>query len=153
MYDLKHSHTYVRKSLASTALIKTECFAFLDIKSAYACYEDTVTLSCADNSTILVASAYYGQFAGQCSFDGITCCPPHPGQDCTGSMEEDNPQDWLALKALCDDQATCDVTNLGGYISSCATSNVVDYVTVYYQCLPGSYFCWLTCLCVRVFYV
>ena len=108
-----------------------------DIYSAYGCFQDTISLSCPNNRTIFVTSAQYGQFYEICTHDWIPCCPPNLIADCTESVEEGSPQDWFALKALCDNQASCEFVNQGGYVASCAEPNVVDYMTVNYQCLPG----------------
>ena len=111
----------------------------IDIYSAYGCFQDTISLSCPNSRTIFITSAQYGQFAEICTHDWIPCCPPNLIADCTESVEEGSPQDWIALKALCDNQTSCEFVNQGGYVASCAEPNVVDYMTVNYQCLPGGH--------------
>ena len=110
---------------------------FSDINSVYGCYEDTMSLSCSSNRTIFITSAHYGQFLETCSHSGIECCPPNPMDDCSESVESGSPQDWIALKALCDNQTSCEFINQGGYVGSCPDTSRVDYMTVNYQCLPG----------------
>ena len=97
-----------------------------------------MSLSCPNNRTIFVTSALYGQFTHSCSHDGISCCPPIPTHDCSEDIESNSAADWLVLKALCDNQTSCEFVNQGGYVASCAEPNVVDYMTVNYQCLPGA---------------
>ena len=108
-----------------------------DIYSAYGCFQDTISLSCPDARTIFVTNAIYGQFLQSCSHEGIACCPPNLVVDCEEDLETNNQQDWQAIKDVCDNQTSCDFVNGGGYVPSCADPNVVDYMTVNYQCLPG----------------
>ena len=96
-----------------------------------------MTLACPSNKTIFISSAYYGQFSYVCGQSDVTCCPPHTGDDCTESLEENSLSDFLELKVLCDNQTTCEFMNEGGYVASCDSSSPVDYMTIYYQCLPG----------------
>ena len=97
-----------------------------------------VSLSCPDNRTIFVTHADYGQFSYTCTQPDVTCCPPHTANDCTESVEESALQDFVALKLLCDNQTSCQFLNQGGVLLSCSDPNEVDYVRVYYQCLPGT---------------
>ena len=111
--------------------------SFADVNSAYGCFEDIITLSCAENRTIFVTNAYYGQFLQTCSHEGIACCSPNPVNDCVEDLETNSPADWLVLKTWCDNQTSCEFVNRGGYMGSCADTSRVDYLTVNYQCLPG----------------
>ena len=99
-----------------------------------------VSLSCPDNRTILVTHADYGQFSYTCTQPDVTCCPPHTADDCTESMEDARPQDLVTLKLLCDNETSCDFVNQGGALLGCPEPNIIDYVTVYYRCLPGKDF-------------
>ena len=110
---------------------------FADIYSAYSCLGNTMVLNCTNETSIFVKSAIYGQFQQICNQDGIACCPSNPAADCTEDLETNSPQDWAALKLICDNQSSCEFINQGGYVASCAQPTVVDYMTVLYQCLPG----------------
>ena len=98
----------------------------------FSCTADTVTLSCANNRTILTTSANYGQYANNCS----ACCAPNPGYDCTELVEENRPSDWLAIQALCDGQTSCQFQNLGSIIDSCQAGYQSDYIQLFFDCLP-----------------
>ena len=136
---LCNNHTYIRL-LNNLFTKKAKIYLDLssDIYSAYGCYLETVTLSCPDNRTIFVTDADYGQFSYTCTQPDVTCCPPQTRDDCTQSVEESAPQDWAALKLLCDNQTSCDVFHQGGVLLDCPAPNEANYVRIYYQCLPGN---------------
>ena len=100
--------------------------------TSFACTSDIVTLSCPSNRTIFVTSAYYGQYNIPCG----DCCPPNPGLDCTVDMEENRPSNWFTIKALCDNQTSCQVDNFGSAIDECQEGYNSDYAQVFYDCLP-----------------
>ena len=54
--------------------------------SSFGCLSDVISLSCNDNKTIFVHSAYFGKYFIPCSGG---CCQPHPVRDCT-ELAEDN---------------------------------------------------------------
>ena len=60
-----------------------------DTRSEFGCYLDRVILECPVGQTILVMSAYNGQYNYACD-EG--CCAPHPTDDCVESVEEYAPQ-------------------------------------------------------------
>ena len=109
----------------------------LDTYSAHGCYLGTVSLVCPEGKTILVTSAVYGQFSYECLQTDIECCPPHIVDDCTESMEDAAPGDWLLLKEVCDGQVTCELPMNGGALNTCSAPMSADYATVFYQCVPG----------------
>ena len=82
-----------------------------------------------------MTSARYGKFAYNCSGQ---CCVPHPGLDCWESVEENRPEDWLALKFYCDNQTSCVYENRGSVIDECQTGYTSDYIHVFFDCLPES---------------
>ena len=108
-----------------------------DIYSTYGCYMQNVSLFCPENRAILVTHADYGQFSYTCTQSDVMCCPPHTANDCTESMEESVPQDYAALKLLCDDKTSCQFVNQGGAMIGCPAPNDVDYVRVYFRCMSG----------------
>ena len=99
---------------------------------AFACTNDNVTLSCPAGRTILTVSAKYGQYDEFCT----DCCPPNPAYDCTELVEENQPSDWLAIQALCDNQTSCEFENLGSIINECGEGYQSDYMQLFYDCLP-----------------
>ena len=53
-------------------------------------------------------------------------------------VSQNNEADWLALKAACDNQTSCDYMFPGAtFIGDCASAGEVDYMNIYYSCLPG----------------
>ena len=103
--------------------------------TAFACTNDMVTLACPDSRTILVVSAYYGQYSNSVS-ECTGCCAPNPQYDCTELVEENQPSDWLAIQALCDNQTSCEFENLGSTINECEEGYASDYMQLFYDCLP-----------------
>ena len=70
------------------------------------------------------------------------CCPPNP-QDCTELVSENNEADWVSLKLECDNQTTCNYLFTGSiFIGDCASAGEVDYMNVYFSCLPGLKWRW-----------
>lgn len=108
-----------------------------DTYSAYACSSDTMTLSCPNNQTILLTSAYYGSFNYTCAQSDLTCCPPQTRTDCTEVMAETSAESWLALQILCDGQQSCEFVIQEDAMMSCS-ADIADYLTVFYQCQPGN---------------
>ena len=109
-------------------------FAFLDLTAAVACNLDYINMTCSDNKTINVTSAYYGQYVTACADE--ECCIPKP-TDCTESMAENHQVDWLILKELCDGENSCSVQTTGGLVQSCVDPYFSEFTEVYYTCLPG----------------
>ena len=66
------------------------------------------------------------------------CCPPNP-IDCTEVVSENDQAEWLALKYACDNQTTCNYLFRGAVFveEACGTGEDVQYLNVYYSCLPG----------------
>ena len=117
----------------------------LGVFSALACYTGLVSLSCPAGRTINATSAVYGQYIYPHSFTcPNTCCPPNPQHDCTESVYDNSPQDWLAIKLLCDGQESCEFEYLGSAISSCQEGYIADYIHVFFNCLQSK------CVCVCV---
>lgn len=104
--------------------------------SAYQCFSEAMTISCPTGSTIQIISAFYGQFYDTCDKPFIKCCPPNSAYDCTESVEEWAPVDWLVLEEICNGQPSCEFT-VQGLLNSCADLETSDYMTVNYQCLPS----------------
>lgn len=102
--------------------------------SAFGCANDVITLSCPDERTIVVNTAVYGQHQSLCN---ISCCPPHPTDDCQEDVSDIRESDWIALKITCDNQTTCDYQYMGALISECAFEYTADYMRIFYACLPG----------------
>ena len=103
--------------------------------SEFACEGEEIFISCDADSSILVSSAYYGQYV-DCS-DG-TCCVPHPIADCLESIEETAPWDWLILQQNCTGEVYCSFVVPAGSVFSCVDPYYLDYMTVYFTCLPGN---------------
>ena len=51
-------------------------------------------------------------------------------------MEEHRPSNWFTIKALCDNQTSCQVDNFGSVISECQEGYLSDYAQIFYDCLP-----------------
>ena len=100
--------------------------------TSFACASDVVTLSCPNNRTIFVTSAYYGMHHIACD----DCCPPNPQHDCTVLIADHRPSDWLAIKTLCDNQTSCEFENFGSIIDDCEEGYTSDYGQLFYDCLP-----------------
>ena len=96
---------------------------------------DNITLSCADDRTILVVTAVYGRYLHACA---DTCCPPHPVDDCQQDVEATREADWIALKVTCDNKTSCGYQYLGAAINDCEQDYVADYMRIFYTCLPGT---------------
>ena len=119
----------------------TACYQTTTVAGAYSslgCLSDHVTLSCPAGRTINATSAVYGQYiyphGSACPND---CCPPNPVYDCTELVYDNSPQDWLAIKLLCDGQESCEFNYVGtGFSDSCDVGNFADYIQVFYNCLP-----------------
>ena len=52
-------------------------------------------------------------------------------------VSDNQPQDWLALKVLCDNETQCEYQYMGSVIESCEPEYIADYMSIYYTCLPG----------------
>ena len=103
--------------------------------TSFACVSDIVTLSCPNNRDVFVTSAYYGKYHDyESTCDG--CCPPMPQYDCTVLIEDHRPSDWLAIKALCDNQTSCQFENFGSVIDDCEEGYLSDYAQIFYDCYP-----------------
>ena len=110
------------------------------VYSAVGCYSGTVSLQCAAGKTINATSAVYGQSIYPHAFTCPGgCCPPNPQYDCTELVYDNSPQDWLAIKYLCDGQQSCEFQYTGSDISSCQTGYTADYVKVEFNCLPSKF--------------
>ena len=107
-----------------------------DQYTSFGCISDTIPLSCSDAKKIFVNYAVYGKLYYDCA---TGCCPPVPGYDCVESVEESRPQDWLALKAMCDNKTSCQWEYQGSVIDSCEQGYVADYMSILYTCLPGKW--------------
>ena len=103
--------------------------------TAFACTNDIVRLSCPGNRTILTVSADYGQYSSEVT-ECTECCSHNPLHDCTELVEENRPNDWLAIQALCDNQNSCEFENLGTAIDECEDGYLSDYMQLFYDCLP-----------------
>ena len=114
---------------------------FIGVYIAFACNQDFISLSCTNNRTINVTSAYYAQYTQACS---DACCPPHP-EDCKESMEENAEGDWYILTSLCNDQTSCQFENPGRDVPSCVEPYQSNYALVYFSCLPGKCLLWFIC--------
>ena len=99
--------------------------------TAFACTLDIVIVSCASNRTILITSGVYSRYLK--TYD--ECYSPNPIDDCSESVEEARPSDWLAIKALCDGQESCQFENAGAFLDKCS-DDVSDYMQLFYDCLP-----------------
>ena len=45
---------------------------------------------------------------------------------------------WIYIKYLCDNQTNCSYPFGGAYfVTDCAPGSQVDYISIYYDCLPG----------------
>ena len=110
--------------------------------SALACVTDVAQLSCPDGRTINATSAVYGQYIYPHGFACPNdCCPPNPAHDCTELVYDNSPQDWLAIKLLCDEQESCEFPYSGaGFRTSCDEGVTPAYVHVFYNCLPRKNF-------------
>ena len=103
-------------------------------QAAFGCATDTLILSCPVNRTILVTKAEYGEYSQTC---GSSCCSPHP-YDCTELMENGDAAEWARLKVLCDNETDCSYQFHGTtFVTACSIAEYVDYVSIYYTCLPG----------------
>ena len=104
--------------------------------TSFNCTSDIVTLSCPfNNRTIFITSAYYGKYHDfESSCNG--CCPPNPQYDCTVLIEDNRPSDWLAIKALCDNQTSCQFENFGSVIDDCEEGYTSDYAQIFFDCYP-----------------
>ena len=104
--------------------------------TSFACTSDIITVSCPTTSrTIFVTSAYYGKYHDLGS-TCVGCCPPVPSLDCTVDIEAHRPSDWLAIKALCDNQTSCQLENFGFVIDECEVGYTSDYVQIFFDCYP-----------------
>ena len=106
----------------------------IDSQVGFACDRDLVTLYCADNKTINIESAHYGVYADACD---VRCCGA-TSADCTESLEETAPGDWLLLTAACQNQTFCQVEHPGRWLDSCPDDDYSDYIVVTYKCQPGT---------------
>ena len=106
--------------------------------SALTCVTDLVQLSCPNGRTINATSAIYGQYIYPHGFACPNdCCPPNPVYDCTELVHDNSPQDWLAIKLLCDGQESCEFQYSGAVFGfSCDVGVIVDYLQIFYSCLP-----------------
>ena len=113
-------------------------FVVLGTFSSHGCVSGLVQLSCPDGRTINATSAVYGQYIYPHGFACPNdCCPPNPAHDCTELVYDNSPQDWLAIKLLCDGQTDCQFSYIGaGFRASCDVANTPDYIQVFYNCLP-----------------
>ena len=102
-------------------------------RSALACTTEKLNITCPDNTHIFTTSGVYAQFAHPCE-SGATCCPPNPIFDCTENIEENAPQDWMAVKTLCDNKTSCVFENPGSAIHEC-NLDLSEYMLIYYDCL------------------
>ena len=98
--------------------------------TAFACTLNVTTMSCPTNRTILTTSAIYG-WNGACA----DCCAPNPHDDCTELVEENSPDDWLAIQALCDAKTSCQFNTPGNALGGCS-GQTSDYMQLFYDCLP-----------------
>ena len=110
------------------------CFSILSgsHNNIFGCNLQPITLQCPANQTINVTSALFGQFLYPCS---LSCCAPHPTDDCTADLPA---VDFQYLKFLCDGQETCSFENPGSALPGCADPYISDYMSVYYTCVPGT---------------
>ena len=101
---------------------------------AFACTGDVIALTCLNRGgNIMTTTAHYGQYASTCA----DCCASNPAADCTELVEDNRPSDWLAIKALCDNQTSCQFQNLGSLINTCEVGYQSDYMEVFYDCVGG----------------
>ena len=105
--------------------------------TAYQCAPDVITLECPGENSILVTSAFYGHHRHECTQEDRLCCPPNLVRDCIESMEENEPLDWAALKAICDNTGTCSFETRFATMTSCTDPYRANWTLIYYQCLPG----------------
>ena len=111
------------------------CLYVAVAKSAFGCESHNISLSCPENKTIFVDRADYGEYQKECPEN--TCCLPYP-PDCTELVSENNPAEWVSLKAQCDNTSSCSYLFRGGiFIDECGASEEVDYMNICYPCLPG----------------
>ena len=58
--------------------------------------------------------------------------------DCLESVETSNTAEWLTLKLECENQTDCSYFFMSSvFVDSCAPTEIVDYLHVYYTCQPG----------------
>ena len=58
--------------------------------------------------------------------------------DCVETMSEVDEDQWVYLKLLCDNRTNCTYPFDGfSFDVVCAPGSAVDYVSIYYDCLPG----------------
>ena len=103
--------------------------------TAFGCLSDELVLSCPEGRTIFTTSAVYGRYDVACT-PFFNCCPPDPLEDCTELVEENRPEDWLAIKLLCDNRTICTYEYGGSTIDECGINYVADYLHIFYDCLP-----------------
>lgn len=101
--------------------------------TGFACTGAYMTLTCPGNRTIFLNNGTYGQHALACS---VGCCPRNPEYDCTELVEENRPQDWLAIQALCDGEQSCQFENIGYPVDTCEEGYLSDYMQLFYDCSP-----------------
>ena len=104
--------------------------------TAYACGKNRMTLSCSRDKWIVVTRAVYGQYDNPSTNCSDCRCPPNPAMDCTELMEESYPQDWLAMKTLCDNSKRVEFYPSRHIIDESEDEYIPDYVQVFYECLP-----------------
>ena len=101
--------------------------------SSFACTGGVVNITCPESRTIFVTSATYAKYDFQCT-EG--CCAPHPELDCWEPVDENRPEDWVAIKLFCDNMTNCQFENRGSIISECEVGYMSDYLQIFYDCLP-----------------
>ena len=98
------------------------------------CEGGDVQLSCPENRTIFVTNAEYGQYSENYT---QSLCAPHP-YNCIESVSATDEDQWIYIKYLCDNQTACSYPFGGAYfLTDCAPGSEVDYISIYYDCLPG----------------
>ena len=112
-------------------------FIALDTYGRFQCSFNQLVLTCPENQTILLESAYFGLYGYTSTQEDLTCKPPHYTSDCTEPMFTNSPGDWLILQELCNGENSCSYTTQAGLMTSCGEVVGADYTDVRYQCLSG----------------
>ena len=115
-------------------LILFNIISQLGVYQAHGCGGENIQLSCPDNRTIFVTHANYGEYGPTYT---QPYCAPHP-YNCYESVSVTDEDQWLYIKYLCDNQTTCSYPFEGSYFDTdCTPGSPVDYISIYYDCLPG----------------
>ena len=102
--------------------------------NAHGCPSNDISLSYPGDRTIIVTHAEYGQYGSDYTQPS---CAPHPF-DCFETMSAVDVDQWGIIKLLCDNRTNCTYPFDGfTFDSTCAPGSAVDYVSIYYDCLPG----------------